>query len=172
MSRLFRYTIRVSGAVTAIGAIATAACYYDFQRQYSPPHIWSTKPHKYSLSDVLAQCKPNPNATTHLSPSQIEQYNRDGYVVARNVIPVSYIEAMRSEALYYASKYRGTLYPFDKYSGRNAIHRPSLHSAWAYHLSQNLGAIGVGSLTSSLFNNKSIHLVFDTLDYILPQQKS
>eukprot|EP01083_Nonionella_stella_P059331 155201_1 len=97
MSRLFRYTIRVSGTVTAIGAIATAACYYDFQREYSPPHIWSTKPHKYSLSDVLAQCKPNPNATTHLSPSQVEQYNRDGYVVARNVIPVS---------LYYASKYQ------------------------------------------------------------------
>lgn len=88
---------------------------------------------------------------------------------------------VRAEALAYFERYEGAQKPFDRYSGRNAVHRPSSHARWAWDFVHHVATLGVGESAGVLLGvlapgssagAGAVHLAFDSLDVILPGQRS
>ena len=85
-----------------------------------------------------------------LTPSQLDCFKRDGYLVVKGALPAEYLRSLRHVALDYAERYEGAQKPFDKYSGRNAIHLPSSHARWAWDFVSSVGGLGIGRASAQL----------------------
>lgn len=103
----------------------------------------------------------------------MKQFESDGYLIVKGLLPNGFVKEVGSQAREYAKEYKGIQAWFRKYSGRHAVHCPSHHAGWARNLTTNIES--VGEIASQLLKtdvNDPIKLVLDTLDYIPKGQVS
>ena len=112
--KILQYASSIGKGVVGTGALAVGLLYLDFRRTYERPHTWSTQSPDIELP-------PPHQAPISLTPSQLDCFKRDGYLVVKGALPAEYLRSLRHVALDYAERYEGAQKPFDKYSGRNAI---------------------------------------------------
>mmetsp|Transcript_29408 Transcript_29408/g.57706 ORF Transcript_29408/g.57706 Transcript_29408/m.57706 type:complete len:405 (+) Transcript_29408:81-1295(+) len=174
---LLRHAKRVAaGSVVAVGTSATVVA-YSFNSSYEEPSAFA-KSLTFADGRVF-----QPKPPVVLTPRQKEQFQKDGYLVLKDVIPAEFIGCLRAEADNYAKNYRGVQKWFTQFSGRSAIHGASQNAGWARALATRyVETFGVNSiaaqlLSSSCSSNSSpsapsispslkLRLVLDTLDII------
>ena len=176
---MLRAAATLGKGLAGTSAVIVGALYVDFLRTYERPHPWS------SATPDITPPRPPPTLPP-LTPEELKAFHRDGYLVVRGVLPPDYLRALRDVALDYATRYEGAQKPFDKYSGRNAVHLPSAHARWAWDFVSAVGGLGLGLASAQLLAIADagdpesaadappapVHCIFDSLDLILPGQRS